>query len=205
MAIDGIDELEVGVKNTFSTPANEDSKVALNRRGDEAGIRKTMSLSEQFFSTLSQPNARQTLRDTITETKKTMRAISTDGRSEINKLKKEYQGTYQLSGRLGKELANNSLAYSIVGFATSALGLTGNSFDKFVGDGLSNTVPHFGKWMGSNKEEEMAKANALNGLLLQEYSQKTSQATSEANSLRELDDVVTQSNDDVKQASRSGG
>jgi hypothetical protein len=162
-------------------------------------INRSPTIRELFDASFERSSASVDLQASIIKYLTLMSKMSTDKREQITELKKKHEASYKKSAELTSQIGNNRFMAAMAALPPALLGLSPNRLDGIVGEQLSrNVVPGLGAMWTSGKEASQVKANAVQALALQEYSQETSTTQSEANNRGELTRIIADQGDALK-------
>ena len=201
MSVDGDYESDDVIRKSLNimTDPGTDAKIAQK-------INKSPTIKEIFDASFARSNAHVDLYASIEKYLILMSKMSTDKRGQINELKKKHETSYRQSAELTSQIGKNRLLASIAALPPSLLGLSPNRLDGIVGKQLSeNVIPGLGAMWTSGKESSKIRADAVQGLALNEYSQETSNTQSEANNKGELTRIIADQGAALKEGARGGG
>lgn len=173
--------------------------------GNVEPAKKATSLEQLQEILLEQPSYLVNIRNSVAQILAQLSRIAEKDRTQIDEMKKKYENSYKLSAGLVKDLGWDGLIISSIALVPLFLVTSPHQFDREMGNQFATQfIPSIGRIFTSSKDSDIKKADALSGLIIQEYSAKTSKSQSESGSKQEITSLLEKVVSALKEAARAG-
>lgn len=190
------DDLEVSASSAPAMPAGTEV--------DATARKVNTTLMEMFEHSLNRKDAQVDLKTSVINYLQLMGKMATDKRKDIEKEKRTYSETNQLSAGLIRNIARDRLFGAAGASACAILGIGPTPLYQIAGKQLSESiVPGFTGMWTAGQEANKARADSTGALALQELNNQTSQSQSDANSKEAVARLIAEDGEAKKRAAQN--